>query len=583
MSAAVPLTGSAAIPQAEGTVPASTQDEMDAAVAAVKAQKDAWVATSVHERIALLEGLRADLKRVMARWVAAAIEAKQIPPGSTTTAEEWTAGPFVTLRNLRLLVRSLSDIASQGTPKLPGKVTVNAHGKTVVPVFPSDFWDGAFYGGVKGEIWLQEGIRPADIAQHQATIYQTPQTEGKVALVLGAGNVSSIGPMDAFYKLFVENQVVVLKMNPVNEYLGPFFVEAFARLIDRGFLRVTYGGAAEGAYLCEHPDVEEIHITGSDKTHDAIVWGRGEEGAKNKAASTPRNTRRVTSELGNVSPVIVVPGPWKAKDIQHHASSLASMLTNNGGFNCNATRVIINHASWSQRQDLMRAIEGVFREVPARNAYYPGAAQRWQSFKDVHPEATVVGGDGQEALPWTIVEGLDPAKTDDICFNTEAFCSVTSEVGLDGASTAEYIRKAVDFCNDKLWGTLSASLIIHPASLKDPEVKAAYTQAIADLRYGAIAINDWPALAYGLVTTTWGAYPGHPLDDVQSGIGVVHNTYMLEGVEKSVVYTPFRPFPRPPWNVLNKTAHLTARRACDWEAEPGLGKAFKIISAALRG
>jgi hypothetical protein len=39
--------------------------------------------------------------------------------------------------------------------------------------------------------------------------------------VLGAGNVSSIGPMDALYELFAKDHVVLLKLNPVNEHLGP--------------------------------------------------------------------------------------------------------------------------------------------------------------------------------------------------------------------------------------------------------------------------------------------------------------------------------------------------------------------------
>ena len=101
--------------------------------------------------------------------------------------------------------------------------------------------------------------------------------------MLGAGNVSSIGPLDALYKLFVEDQVVLFKTNPVNAYLGPLILEAFRTLIDQNVLRVVYGGAAEGAYLCTHPGIDEIHITGSDKTFDAIVWGPGAEGAARKA------------------------------------------------------------------------------------------------------------------------------------------------------------------------------------------------------------------------------------------------------------------------------------------------------------
>ena len=48
--------------------------------------------------------------------------------------------------------------------------------------------------------------------------------------------------MDAFYKMFVDGNVCLVKMNPVNEYLGSFFERAFAPLIDKGYLRLAYGG-----------------------------------------------------------------------------------------------------------------------------------------------------------------------------------------------------------------------------------------------------------------------------------------------------------------------------------------------------
>jgi hypothetical protein len=64
---------------------------------------------------------------------------------------------------------------------------------------------------------------------------------------------------------------------------------------------------------------------------------------------------------------------------------------------------------------------------------------------------------------------------------------------------------------------------------------------------------------------TWGAFPGGTLQDVGSGIGVVHNALLLAGVERSVGRGPFRPFPRslrggtfsvlpkPPWFVSSRT------------------------------
>jgi hypothetical protein len=329
--------------------------------------------------------------------------------------------------------------------------------------------------------------------------------------------------------------------------------------------------------------VDEIHITGSDKTHDAIVFGTGPEGRRNKERRTPINHKRITSELGNVSPIIVVPGPWSSGDLAFHGANLASMLTNNAGFNCNATRVVVTHGGWSQRAALLDATRRVFESAPTRRAYYPGAEARYRSFLDAHPDAEKLGRPGVGELPWLLVSGLDPAKTNDICFNTEAFCSVTSEVALDAASVADYVRRAVEFANETLWGSLNAGIIVHPKSLKDPQVAAAVEQAVADLRFGSVAINHWPAIAYALCATTWGAFPGHDVYDIRSGVGVVHNTYLLDKVEKSVVRGPFKVMPKPPWFVTNRRSHEIGEKMAHFEAAPSLGKLPRIFWAALRG
>jgi acyl-CoA reductase-like NAD-dependent aldehyde dehydrogenase len=586
MSAA-PQVGSAAIPQAAGTLPASTTEQLDAAIADVAAQKDAWVAVSIAERVAILEGLIKTTLAASDAWVTEAVKAKGITPGTPQEGEEWLAGPMVLIRNLRLLAQSLRDIERVGHPRLPAKPQTLPSGQVVARVFPTDGFDKMLFSGFSGEIWMDPAVTEETLESTQGVIYQQKAAgetiPGKVALVLGAGNVASIGPMDALYKFFVEDQVVVLKMNPVNEYLGPIFADAFKSLIDANYLRIVYGGAKEGAYLCSHDDVDEIHITGSDKTHDAIVFGVGPEGQKNKAADTPTNTKRVTSELGNVSPVIVVPGPWTEKDLAFQGANLASMLTNNAGFNCNATRVIINHADWAQREALLDQVRATFKKAPPRKAYYPGADSRHAAFTAAHPNAEQLGGAEGEQLPWTLIPGLDPAKADDICFTTEAFCSVFGEVALEADDPVAFLEKAVEFANNTVWGTLNATLLVHPASLKDPRMKAAVDKAIADLRFGSVGVNHWPALAYGFVSTTWGAFPGHTRQDVQSGIGVVHNTYLFDRPQKTVIRGPFSVNPKPPWFCTHKTVHQLAPKITRFEAKPSAAKLPSIIWSAMRG
>ncbi len=430
---------------------------------------------------------------------------------------------------------------------------------------------------------MQPGVSLGNLSENQASFYREKWTKGKVCLVLGAGNVSSIGPMDTLYKLFVEGQVVLLKMNPVNEYLGPLIDEMFEPLRARGFFRLVYGGAAEGEYLCTHDLVEEIHVTGSDKTHDAIVFGLGEDGARRKAADEARNPKRVSCELGNVSPVIIVPGPWSRKDLDFHGMNLASTIVNNAGFNCTATRVIVQHEQWDRRDALLGSVRNAFRKVGERKPYYPGAEERQKMFLGHHPDAEQFGAKGEGHVPWTLIHHLDPSQTDDICFNTESWCGQTSEVALSASSIVEYIDQAVEFCNERVWGTLACSIFVHPKSLKDPAVADAVERAIANLRYGAIAVNHWSGLVYGLVTPTWGAFPGHERTDIRSGQGVVHNTFMFDRPQKSVLRGPFRVFPRPAWFVDNDRAAAVGPRLTYFNADPSLARLPGLLWASMFG
>ncbi len=579
---AVAKYGSAAIPEAEHRIEPTSKSSLDEALAVLQDQKKTWAALDIGERIDLLEELLDGVVEVAERWTAASVEAKGLTAGTAQEGEEWLAGASLVIRNISFLIDSLRDVSKQGVPQLPKKAYARPDGQVVAPVFPTDIWDSLLFQGFTAEVWMDPAVKLEELPNTQAVFYRAPSHQGRVALVLGAGNTSSIGPMDALYKLFVQGEVVLLKMNPVNEYLGPIIDEAFAPLRERGYFRVVYGGAAEGDYLCQHPLVDTIHITGSDKTHDAIVFGVGEEGARRKANRDPRNTKPITSELGNVSPIIIVPGPWSRSDLSFQALNVASSLINNAGFNCNATRVIVQHEQWSQREAFLDALRGVFQEQPDRKPYYPGATDRQEAFLAVHPEADQFGPKGPGKVPWTLIHHLDPAKTD-VCFTTEAWCGLTGEVALSADSIASYIDKAVEFANDDCWGTLSASIIVHPKSLKDPVVADAVERAVANLRFGSVAVNHWTALAYGLVTPTWGAFPGHTLEDIRSGRGVVHNTFMFDKPQKSVIRGPFRVFPKPPWFVNHKTSAELGRKLTYFYADPSIARIPSILASALKG
>ena len=133
------------------------------------------------------------------------------------------------------------------------------------------------------------------------------------------------------------------------------------------------------------------------------------------------------------------------------------------------------------------------------------------------------GDTGSGCVPWTVISHLDPSNPNEVAFNTESFNGVMSEVALTSSrNVSAFLDDAVEFCNNTVWGSLNATILIHPKSLRDPEVADALDRAVANLKYGSIGVNLWAGLSYALCSTTWGAYPGHPRNDIRSGYGVVH-------------------------------------------------------------
>jgi acyl-CoA reductase-like NAD-dependent aldehyde dehydrogenase len=415
-----------------------------------------------------------------------------------------------------------------------------------------------------------------------ALAYRAGAHRGKVVLVLGAGNVSSIGPMDLLYKLFAENQVVVLKMHPVNDYLGPLIEQAFQPLVEDGYLRVVYGDAREGQCLVHHPAVDEVHMTGSAAVHDRIVWGdTPEEQSRRRAAHAPKIAKRITSELGCVTPVIVLPGEWSSAAIAYQAENVATMVAHNASCNCNAAKLIVTWRGWRGRRSFLDRIEEVLSAVPARKAYYPGAAERYAMLLDGHPESRRLGVPGADGLTCATIFGVDPARTDDPVFREEAWCPILAETALAADDEAQFVDQAVQFCNEHVAGTLSAVVLIDPRSRA--RLGDRFNRAIADLQYGTVAVNHWSAVSYALAVAPWGAYPGHTLEAIGSGIGFVHNTLMFDRPLKTVLWGPFTSSPKPAWFCTHKNAHTVARKMVPFEASPSFWRVPGLAIAASRG
>jgi aldehyde dehydrogenase (NAD(P)+) len=346
------------------------------------------------------------------------------------------------------------------------------------------------------------------------------------------------------------------------------FELALAPLVSRGFLRIAYGGAEVGAFLVAHAAVDELHITGSAETHDRIVWGAaGADRETRKKSGIPLFTKPVTSELGNVSPVLVVPGKYSDAELNAMARGIAGMIVQNASFNCNAAKMLVTARGFAQRGTLLERVRHELSRVAPRQAYYPGAAARYASLTAGAEHVTRIGQAREGELPWTIISELDP-HSNAPQFTVEPFCSIVSEVSVGSADPVEFMASATEFANDKLWGTLNAMLYVTPATERDATLAAALERSITDLRYGTVAVNQWPASAYALAVSAWGGHPSSTLSDVQSGIGWVHNALLLERIEKTVQRGPLRAFPAPPYFPGHRSLHLLGRALANFEAAP---------------
>ncbi|MEU2654528.1 aldehyde dehydrogenase family protein [Streptomyces sp. NPDC007325] len=562
--------------------------DLDTLVERLSTGERAWARTNLSERRELLLAVAAATAAAADEWVRTAAEIKQLHPASPLVGEEWMSGPYAVLTYVQALQETLRRLA-EGVDILAGtRITPAPGGRLAVQVLPYDTYDKLLMNGFRAEVWTTPGVTAERLRAAAGLAQRTPRQTRGVALVLGAGNIFSIPPLDVLYQLYAENRTAVLKLNPTTDPLADVYQKAFKPLTDRNLVEIVTGGPEVGAALAEHPGTTAVHMTGSATTHDAVVWGTGEDGDAARASGTPKLTKPITSELGGVSPIIILPGTWSDADLRYQAEHVATMRLHNSGCNCVAGQILILSSDWPQKNAFLTALRRTLATVPARPAWYPGCEARVRSARDLHPVAEKPGGTPER----TLLTGLDLTDDNESAFTTEYFGPVLGVAELPGTG-APFLDAAVAAANDRLHGTLGANLIAHPDTIK--ALGTHLRDAIADLRYGTVSVNAWTGAGYATPRATWGAFPGHTLDDVQSGIGIVHNALLLDHTERTFVTGPFRPAPRsvlhgessvspkPPWFVTNTTAARTGRLLTAFAARPRWQDLPALISSALRG
>lgn len=542
---------------------------------------DGWVerlrkphGPSIDERLSWIDDCLPRIAKVSQPWVELACQHKGIDANSSTVAEEILAGPVVVLRFLRLIQQTLQDVQRYGQPRLPGTPVKRRGGGWKIPVFPArGMYDGLLFPGIRAEVWLAPDRNGSWFGATLETLVAAARHAPPVTLVLGAGNVSAIPVTDSATKIFCEGSPVLLKLNPVNSYLHEIWEEALAPLVQADYLRIIQGDAELGAQAVAHPGIDRVHITGSHLTHDRIVWGDDpDERARRRAENKPKLEKQITSELGNVTPWMIVPGEYTSRQLRSQAEHVVASLVNNAAFNCLATRVLITCRDWPQRAQLLELVQTMLKAVPERVAYYPGARDRFARFTGQTPQDA-------RKLPWTLLCDV-PGDAESELFSEESFVCVCAETSVAAATPAEFLDRAVEFCNDRLFGTLCAVMTV-PEAVRREQVHL--EDAIEKLRYGTVSLNQWPGTAFGVMAPPWGAFPGSTLQDVQSGIGSVHNTFLLEECQKTVTDGPLVSVPKPVWFPTHRKADQVGWRLLELYDRLSPWRIPPLLLAALRG
>jgi len=549
----------------------------------------AWAALPIAARIDYLRRIRRLLAEHAQAWVDAGVLLKHLDPRAPLVGgEEWLGGPYPTAAWLTDMIGTLERLAAGEDPMQDVPLRRRPDGQVIAQVYPASGYDRLLLNGYEIDVWMRPGVTSTAMRSSLAAGYRGDGAKPGVTLVLGAGNVSAIPVLDALYCLFADLHTVVLKMNPVNEAYGPVLERVLAPLIAGGYLAIVYGGAEAGAELVHSDLVDAVHVTGSERTYDAIVFGPGEQGAANRAAGRRVVTKPVRAELGGVGPTIVVPGPWTAADIAYQAQHLATQKLFSAGHTCVASQVLVLPEGWEHGDALLAALRDALAGAPERQPFYPGTQERQAAFRAADPRAEAL----PSAVERTLLVGVDPTE-DHPGFRDELFGPMYLTTALGGRDAREFLRAAVAFANERLHGNLGANLLVHPETAA--ELGDELEEAIAALRYGCIGVNVWSGFVFLAPRAPWGAYPGNPPEAISSGTGVVHNSLLLEGTEKSVAYAPFRPFQRslrhplqglavkPPWFLDNRTAITTARRFTAFAADPKPTRIPAIAASAILG
>ena len=544
-----------------------TKLDIDRFITTLRTKSKEFNSISNVQLASMLEETISNIKEVAFYWATICSDNK----GTTKTpaeGEEWLGGPFASVLATQYYINSLTNDDDLIEKKYNSE-------ENSYKVFPNNFTERITFPFIDAKVIFNKSMSFDDINKYRG-FSKRYDIDPSITLVLGAGNFSSIPYLDVLYHLITRKSVILLKLNPVNEYLKPVFEKVFQNFIERGYIIVTTGNIDESKYMATHPGINHIHLTGSDKTFEDIVYGRELTDKERKTKSLSKiNNKPITSELGNVTPIIIHPGKWSTSDIKYQARKIVTAKLNNNGFNCIAAQVVVLPDGWGQTDTLIKFVKHYMSKAKERKAYYPESIERLEKlekdkgYERVNSLSCVTPHLTREIKAYSKFE-IDEVWSSTIYFKKIEYTSIE-----------DFANKAIDYCNDELWGNLGVSVIIKNHDRKfNNHITNLY---IDKLNYGTVAINEWAAIGYIIPQLPWGGYPGNRDNDIQSGQSVVHNSMLFESPLKGIVNTKFRisRLIDPPWFVTNKKARRLFRNLTYYQINNSNINFLKLIFAAL--
>lgn len=426
-----------------------------------------------------------------------------------TTAEGMgtTVNPMgMTLKGIQRLYESLA----QGSMPKPLSVKPLDNNRYQVEVYPVYQKDKLVAAKQKGYLHVEgtpKQVSPLD------------KPAGIIA-VAGAGNYSS--SIEMVMALFLENKAVIHKPHQLNEATDRVWEKVFAPLLERK--AVAFIDADQGQAMSALERLDAIYFTGSTGVAHAIQ----------DAASAP-----LVSECGGNNPCLIIPGnrPWTDKELAHHAVMIVSAGKLNGGAVCGRMQTIITSKNWPQRQAFLDALrKAVVEDTFATGTYYPGVDKTKATFIENQPTAEVLQPEKGKYASGEVVF-IPGIGTDDFAIHNEAFCQIFSEMPLDTENNAiDFLDKATEFCNEQLLGSLGCMILVDDDTFKTHDARV--HQAINELNYGGIAVNNIPPNIWLNPYLTWGGC-GETTENFVSGVGNFGNAFNFENIVKSVIIDKF--------------------------------------------